>query len=182
MTVFQLGDKVEVLDDTISGVVISIDNDEVSIETNEGFEMSFEAKELVNVESNEDFRVSSSDVSKAKAEKEFVKRKKVRITSKKERNAPKMEVDLHINQLVKSPKNMTNFDMLNIQLETARRQLEFAIRNRIQKIVFIHGVGEGVLKQELHTMFRRFENLKYYDAEYKKYGTGATEVYIYQNS
>ncbi|MRH99059.1 DNA mismatch repair protein MutS [Kriegella sp. EG-1] len=181
MTVFQLGDKVEVLDDTIKGRVISINNDEICIETNEGFEMCFEAWELIEVKSSDDFSVSKSEIYQAKAEKELPKKRKNKIVSKKERNAPKMEVDLHINQLVKSPKNMSNFDMLNIQLETAKRQLEFAISKRIQKIVFIHGVGEGVLKQELYTLFRRYENIKYYDAEYKRYGTGATEVYVYQN-
>jgi len=52
---------------------------------------------------------------------------------------------------------------------------------RIQKIVFIHGVGEGVLKIELEYLFARYNNVKYYDANYQKYGLGATEVYILQN-
>jgi dsDNA-specific endonuclease/ATPase MutS2 len=71
--------------------------------------------------------------------------------------------------------------MLTLQMDTAKRQLEFAIRKRIQKVVFIHGVGEGVLKTELEYLFGRYNNVKYYDADYQKYGLGATEVYIYQN-
>ena len=47
--------------------------------------------------------------------------------------------------------------------------------------MFIHGVGEGVLKEELHYLFNKYENVKHYDANYQKYGLGATEVYIYQN-
>jgi len=47
--------------------------------------------------------------------------------------------------------------------------------------VFIHGIGEGVLKAELEYLFRRYGNLKYYDADYQKYGRGATEVYIFQS-
>lgn len=93
-----------------------------------------------------------------------------------------MEVDLHIHQLVQSTKGLSNFDMLNLQLDTAKRQLDFAIRKRIQKVVFIHGVGEGVLKEELHYLFKKYDNIKFYDAEYQKYGLGATEIYIYQNS
>ena len=92
-----------------------------------------------------------------------------------------VEVDLHIHQLTKTVKGMSNYEMLNLQLDTAKRQLEFAITKRIQKVVFIHGVGEGVLREELYTLFRRYENVKYYDADYRKYGLGATEVYIYQN-
>ncbi len=76
---------------------------------------------------------------------------------------------------------MSNFDMLNLQLDTARGQLEFAMRKRIPKIVFIHGVGEGVLRQELETLFSRYNNVKFYDADYKTYGLGATEVRILQN-
>ena len=76
---------------------------------------------------------------------------------------------------------MSNFDMLNLQLDTARGQLEFAIRKRIPKIVFIHGKGEGVLKQELETLFSRYNNVRFYDADYKTYGLGATEVSVLQN-
>jgi dsDNA-specific endonuclease/ATPase MutS2 len=76
---------------------------------------------------------------------------------------------------------MNTYDMLTLQMDTAKRQLEFAIRKRIQKVVFIHGVGEGVLKTELEYLFGRYNNVKYYDADYQKYGLGATEVYIYQN-
>ena len=72
--------------------------------------------------------------------------------------------------------------MLTLQLETARRQLEFAIRKRIQKVVFIHGVGEGVLRTELEYLFGRYDNITFYDANYQKYGIGATEVYIFQNA
>ena len=92
-----------------------------------------------------------------------------------------MEVDLHINQLIRNPRGMNNHDMLTLQVDTARRQLEFAIKKRIQKVVFIHGVGEGVLRAELEYLFSRYENVRYYDADYQKYGQGATEIYIMQN-
>ena len=72
--------------------------------------------------------------------------------------------------------------MLTLQLETARRQLEFAIAQRIQRVVFIHGVGEGVLRTELEFLLGRYSNVTFYDAEYAKYGVGATEVYIYQKT
>ena len=92
-----------------------------------------------------------------------------------------MEVDLHIDQLVPSTRGMTNYDMLNIQLETAKRQLDFAIRKKIRRVVFIHGVGAGVLKEELGFMLRRYSDIQYYDADYQKYGLGATEAYIPQS-
>ena len=99
---------------------------------------------------------------------------------KKTKNEIVMEVDLHIEKLVKSKRGMDNFDILSIQMETAKRKVEYCIQKRISKIIFIHGVGEGVLKSELHYLLNRY-NVKYYDASYKEYGLGATEVYVFQN-
>ena len=179
MTVFQIGDTVETIDDTIKGIVTEVNGKEISIETDEGFPMTYTSSELVKI--TESFKVSRYEVAKIKVQKELPKRKKIKTLKPKERNTPKMEVDLHIHQLTNSEKGMTSHDKLNLQLETAKRQLEFAIRKRIQKVVFIHGVGEGVLKEDLKYLFGRYDNVKYYDADYQKYGLGATEIYIFQN-
>ena len=179
MGLFQIGDSVEVLDEKLSGQVVAVSNSEITIESEDGFMMKYAPKELVKISESNTIRVTNFEVAQIKAEKENTKRKNKLIVKTKERNAPKMEVDLHINQLVKSPKGMSNHEILNLQMETAKRQLEFAMRKRIQKVVFIHGVGEGVLKEELKFLFGRYDNLKYYDADYQKYGIGATEVYFY---
>ncbi len=182
MGVFQIGDKVETLDDVIRGIVTGVSGDGITIETDDGFLLDFEAYELVKMSNANVIKVSNHEIDQVKAEKEAPKKRKRQTVKPKERNAPKMEVDLHIQQLTNSTRGMSNYEMLNLQLETAKRQLEFAIKKGIQKVVFIHGVGEGVLKEELNYLFRRYENVKYYDAEYQKYGLGATEVYIFQNS
>lgn len=179
MSHFKIGDTVETIDDVIKGVVKSINDRSVTILSDDGFPLTFDFKELVLI--SDDIRVSNYEIAKIKKEKEIPKRRKTTVLRTKERTAPKMEVDLHINQLVKNPKAISKFDMLNLQLDTAKRQLDFAISKRIQKIVFIHGVGEGVLKEELGYLFRKYDNVKYYDADYQKYGLGATEVYVFQN-
>ena len=46
---FSVGDKVAVLDDAINGVVISIENSEIAIETMDGFTMTFFVNELIKV-------------------------------------------------------------------------------------------------------------------------------------
>src|SRR5690606_27403634 len=126
--------------------------------------------------------VSNFEIAQVKVDKEIPKKRNRPVAKPKERNAPKMEVDLHIHQLAPSHKGMENFAILNLQLETAKRQLEFAMRNKIQKVVFIHVVVEGLLKEEVSSLFRRYENVKFYDADYQKYGLGATEVYFFQNT
>ncbi|AXP81994.1 Endonuclease MutS2 [Mariniflexile rhizosphaerae] len=182
--IFEVGDKVLVLDEAMTGIVKKIVGNTISIETDDGFLLDFESNELVKRASKgsikNDLFSHASAATALKEKEQFAKRKQAK-TRPKDRFEPTMEVDLHINQLVKSSKGMSNHDMLTLQLETARRQLDFAISKRIQKIVFIHGVGEGVLKIELEYLFAKYDNVKFYDANYQKYGLGATEVYIYQN-
>lgn len=176
------GDSVELLDDDLSGVVQKIDGEQVEIKTEDGFIMSFPANDLVKIQNDiDDIDVQEFDFDEILKEKAPAKKPKSNRIKPKERNAPPMEVDLHINQLVRSSRSLSNHEMLNLQLDTARHKLEFAMRKRIQKIVFIHGVGEGVLKMELEYLLGRYSNVKYYDADYQKYGLGATEVYILQN-
>lgn len=181
MRTFEEGEKVEVIDDNLKGVVVAISDHLITVRTDEGFQMDFTASELIHSEHEKAIKVTNFEAARMKGIKEQVVKPKVKKISPKERNKATMEVDLHIHQLVPSSKGMSNYDMLNIQMETAKRQLEFAMRKRIQKVVFIHGVGEGVLKEELYFLFKRYENVKFYDADYQKYGLGATEVYIYQN-
>ncbi|MEM6684726.1 MAG: Smr/MutS family protein [Bacteroidota bacterium] len=180
---FQIGDRVEAVDDVIKGVITAVNGTTITIETDEGFPLNFEASELVTISSDEIASdLSNQKIYAALQEKEAAKKsKRILPKTKKERVEHVMEVDLHIHQLTNASKGMSNYDMLTLQTDTAKRQLDFAIKKRIPKVVFIHGVGAGVLKQELEYLFRRYDNVKYYDANYQKYGLGATEVYIFQN-
>jgi hypothetical protein len=177
------GDKVAVLDEDLEGKVLSVSGTEVEIETTEGFLLSFQEKDLVKTGAGlPDILPADVDsLSEVIREKESSKKKRSVRVKPKERNIPPMEVDLHIHKLVPKTGGLSNYDILTIQMDTAKRQLQFAMSKRIQKVVFIHGVGEGVLKAELESLFNRYENLKFYDADYQKYGLGATEVYIFQN-
>ena len=181
---FKKGDKVTVLDEAISGTVSKIDGTTIFIETEDGFLLDFKANELLKIEGKETMGsniFSEHSFREVLSEKEqHTKRKSVKVKPK-DRNQPTMEVDLHIHNLTDNERHLSNFDMLTLQLDTAQRQLEFAIKKRVQKIVFIHGVGEGVLKMELETIFGRYDNVKFYAADFQKYGLGAMEVYIYQN-
>lgn len=178
----KIGDKVSVLDDAISGVVTAVKGNSITLMTTDGFEIVFQKNELIVIDGTLSKRaLSQMDTASVISEKQNKKPGKTKRIKPKERSLPPMEVDLHINQLVPSTRGMNNYDMLNIQMDTAKRQLEFAISKRIQKIVFIHGVGEGILRTELEYLFNRYDNVKFYDADYQKYGRGATEVYIFQN-
>ena len=178
------GDKVSVLDEAINGKVVSVKNKEVLIETEDGFMMTFFVNELIKIQDSSNLmnsikRIDLDTVAKEKEEpkvRSFIKEKK----DKREISAP--EFDLHIEKLVPNKRGMSNYDILTLQTETAKRHIEFAIRNRIPKIVFIHGVGEGILKAELDFLLGRYDGVDFQDANYQKYGLGATEVYFRQNN
>lgn len=177
---FQIGNKVAVLDDVIKGVVKSINADTIIVTGNDGMEYQFHPSELVQIGKEQHELSRYIDINN-KLLKEKAKESTPRKTNfKKIKNEVIMEVDLHINKLVKSTKGLDNYDMLSLQLDTAKQKVEYCIRKKISKIVFIHGVGEGVLKTELETLLSRYP-VSYYDASYQKYGLGATEVYVYQN-
>jgi hypothetical protein len=87
-----------------------------------------------------------------------------------------MEVDLHIEELLDDMRNLTNGEMLEIQLAHARKKLEEAVIRRCRKVIFIHGVGNGRLKTEIRKMLSTYTGLEFFDASLSKYGQGATEV------
>jgi len=178
----KIGDKVSALDDAIDAVITGVDGKIITVRTDDGFEMHYAQNELVVIgDLTLEKEINSEDISRAISQKEEHKPKKAPKVKPKDRNLPPMEVDLHIHQLTNQYKSLSNYDMLSLQIDTAKRQLEFAIQKRIPKVVFIHGVGEGVLRAELEYLFNRYDGLKYYEANFQKYGRGALEVYIFQN-
>jgi len=176
----EIGNKVAVLDDVLKGMVIAINGDEISIETSDGMIFKFSSSELVKVDIEQHELSKFSDINNVLLKEKISQNPAKKSLFKKEKKEVILEVDLHINKLVKSIRNLDNYDILNLQLDTAKSKIEFAISKRILKIVFIHGVGEGILKSELQSLLNKYP-VKHYDASYKKYGLGATEVYIFQN-
>ena len=90
-----------------------------------------------------------------------------------------LEIDLHIGQLLETTAGMENKDILDYQMDVFHKTLEEYKLRKGQKIVFIHGKGDGVLRQrilwELQTKYKRFHHQ---DASFKQYGYGATMVTI----
>lgn len=176
---FKPGDRVQELDDALEGRVVGYRGAMVCLRTDDGFELEVAPESLVRIPEQPGFTVPPGvAAAKEAGRRPAPSRKK----GKKERFGPAMEVDLHIEKLVPDPARLETHEILDLQVDTARRQLEFALRKRLQRLVFIHGVGEGVLREELHTLLRRYEGLRYEDADYAAYGLGATEVYISQEA
>lgn len=90
-----------------------------------------------------------------------------------------IEVDLHINELIDDATGLSNKEILEIQLEKVEHEMQAAIQSRTKRIVFIHGVGQGVLKQEVSKLLKgKFPKFSFQDASFKEYGYGATMVML----
>ena len=110
-----IGDYIEVLDDTIKGHIVRLTPQQVTVLTTEGFELTFSPEEIIVIEEEAPLKGAFANIDEESLRKDVVsKRKNKSPLTKKERNIPPMEVDLHIEQLVDSTRNMTNYDMLTI--------------------------------------------------------------------
>ena len=87
-------------------------------------------------------------------------------------------VDLHIEELLKDYSEMSNGQIISYQLNYFLYEMDKAMVNRLRKITFIHGVGEGILKSAIREELKKFPNVKFGDAPVEKFGYGATEVLL----
>jgi hypothetical protein len=85
-------------------------------------------------------------------------------------------VDLHIEELVKDYSEMNNAQIISYQLNFFLYEMDQAVLNKLHKITFIHGVGQGVLKSAIKEELKKFPNIRFGEAPAEKYGYGATEV------
>lgn len=175
---FSKGDQVSVLNEAIDGMVLSVSGASVRIETTHGFEMVFDQKELIHAGKSA-LSIGNADLKQILKEKEAAPRR-AHVREKRTGDVPPPEFDLHIEKLIKNPKILNHHDILTLQTETAKRHIDFAIRNRIPRIILIHGVGEGVLKSELEYLLGRYDGISFHEASYQKFGSGAMEVIFRQ--
>lgn len=106
------------------------------------------------------------------------KQARPRVVVSKPKQAEEMrEIDLHIHELVDDESGLTPGDILDIQVKRFKKEMDLAIQERVSKIVFIHGVGQGVLKLKIRTILDRdYRKFQYHDASFAKYKFGATLI------
>lgn len=91
----------------------------------------------------------------------------------------KYEVDLHIENLVANTRGLSNADMLQIQLDALHKYIDLALMHRQDRMIVIHGLGKGVLRDEVHKLLKQTPQVSRYKNEWSgRYGFGATEVFF----
>lgn len=169
---FKTGDKVSFLNEKGAGVIIHIlSNFRVLVRNDEGFEVSIAADQLVPVLDNSNYHTPSAQDRKWMEQKE-----EQDIKPPKPETDEAWEVDLHLHELLESYRQKSDHQKLLFQLDYFRRCMDAAIVYRVRKVIFIHGVGKGTLKQEILHALKDYDNIRHFEAPFKKYGFGALVV------
>jgi len=173
MKSFKIGDKVAVIDTNQKGEVIEISGLKATIVDEDGFDFTFLISKLTHQFSAHTLE-DTIKVEKIISEKEETTKPGI---SKKNIARGELVVDLHIHVLVDKFAHLTNFEMLQIQLDKVKNTLAKVNKHKTQKVIFIHGKGTGKLKQELET-YLKSKSYNFYPARLLEFGTGATTVEI----
>ena len=128
------------------------------------------------------FSVNPQELQKAMIEKNDntrVERQQARV-SKKSNVHEVIEVDLHAHELLETTSGMSAADIKEYQLGVFRKTLDAHIKHKGQRIVFIHGKGEGVLRNAMiQELKHKYKNCSFQDASFQQYGFGATMVIVH---
>jgi hypothetical protein len=176
---FKEGQRVGYLYEKGYGVIRSIHGDQAMVEDEDGFEFLRPLNELVFIH-NDNYTTENLQLSRQEAEPEMTYRVLQEKTGQK-RPLTVWEIDLHIEELLESHSGMSNTEILMKQMGEFRSTFKKAKREGIHKLIVIHGVGEGVLKNEIRTYLANQEQIDVYDADFLEYGKGATAVEFHPN-
>ncbi len=125
----------------------------------------------------QEMNFSADELKQAMFEKEDSRRP--RIQPVKKQPSAVLEVDLHATELLDDLRGLSSSDILQYQLAKFNEVMQAQSRNKGQKIVFIHGKGDGVLKKAIYDeLNKKYKSAYIQDASFREYGFGATMVTI----
>jgi DNA polymerase II large subunit len=169
---FKIGDHVRFLHDVGSGIVLEVKSSTIILEDENGFEMEYPTSHLV----------PSMNVSDDELLGKIENQSKINISINKPLITPKRKgekewkIDLHMENLVDSHRNMTNHEIVTIQLNHFKMFLIKAEQAKIGRMLIIHGVGTGKLKGEIIQFVNGMDGTEIFDANFSEYGRGASII------
>jgi hypothetical protein len=91
----------------------------------------------------------------------------------------KYELDLHFEQIAPGVTGLDPDAILKRQLQALEHNIHLAIAHRQERMVVIHGLGKGKLREEVHAFLKNVHEVNRFKNEWSgKYGFGATEVFF----
>ena len=180
---FQINERIGFLYEKGGGVIKSFEENRVIVEDEDGFDRTFLLSEIIKIHGEfydlPDDAVVQINMDDTISRKNHTVTKQAMTGSKKP--VETWELDLHIENLVDSHGGMSNSQILECQMKELRNFYKRAKDKHIRKLIIIHGVGMGVLKEEVQAFLDKKEGVEHYDADFRDYGKGATAVEIRHN-
>ncbi len=93
--------------------------------------------------------------------------------------AARSVIDLHIEKISNDFRGLSNYEILQMQLKEFEKYYQLAIVHHLPSMIVIHGLGEGVLRDEVHDLLRLKKEVNSFVNQYHPvYGFGATEIFF----
>jgi len=169
---FKPGDKIKILDENAIGVFLQyLHGNEVLVDI-DGFEYTYHVDAVIPFDGklNQALEDNGLPIGYDKKEVQYIRKRKVKPASYIR------EIDLHSEKLFDRTSFKNEPNILKFQLSVCVKELDAAINRGEQKIIFIHGVGDGILKESIISILKAYDKISWEDAPYKTYGHGATLV------
>ncbi len=184
---FKVGDKVKFINETLTGTIQTIISDKrIVVRNSDGFSAEVAVNKVIIIKDDASFHYINDEqaiLNKVTKNEPLHKADSTNILSRYlTQNSTKsnkiLEIDLHLEELVEFPQKLADWQKLHTQMQHVKKCLNAAFDKNVKKIIFIHGVGTGVLKTEVRNYLSTFSNLTVSDADSRAYGKGATKVII----
>lgn len=169
---FTAGERVCMLDEDRAGSVLEVQGEGVLVQWDDGFEQWVEASDLVK----EHGFIDPDMIGSPNAFGQEGDRPQEKPRSSDERAL----VDLHAGAFLFSTRGMNDHEILMEQMNELRSAFEKAKSERRRRLIIIHGVGSGRLRSEVERYLNRQQGIEFYDASFREFGQGATEVCFYK--
>jgi dsDNA-specific endonuclease/ATPase MutS2 len=88
-----------------------------------------------------------------------------------------MAIDLHLPSYITESENFDPRQALQMQLDLFESEIDKALVNGETEVIIIHGIGNGVLKNEIHKLVKTHPHVLSYINDYHPlYGFGSTKI------
>ena len=172
----EIGDRVSYVNETGEGVITKVlSGNKIIVEGEDGFEMEYDLSEII-ILNPDHYDSYDKSVDSASLSKDNITKLRNPVRHKKD----VVEVDLHIEELVDDHRGWSNAEIVQFQLEKFESVLNTAFQTRKRKMVVIHGRGDGILRFEIRRKLQDYPGIEVYDANFKIYGQGATEILLHK--
>jgi len=166
---FEIGDKVKFIRSNDYGIIQSVISErKVQVEDSSKFLSIVNVDEIIPFDKSTNSVSSYGDLTSNKEKNNNAKNLKKVIS-----NLNVVKLDLHIENLSADYHMMTNFEIIQIQIKKCEDLIMKSLNSNVHKLIIVHGIGEGVLKKEVHDLLNRYQ-LRYFES----LNGGSTEVMI----